>query len=48
MDCDCEGPESEEEQEEGGAADWEEDLLNWEMMGEAAVRFGGVRLGVRR
>ena len=27
MDCDCEGPESEEEQEEGGAADWKQDLL---------------------
>ena len=29
MDCDCAGPQSEEEQEEGGAADWKEDLLNW-------------------
>ena len=28
MDCDCAGPQSEEEQEEGGAADWKEDLLN--------------------
>ena len=29
MDCDCAGPQSEEEQEECGAADWKEDLLNW-------------------
>ena len=28
MECDCAGPQSEEEQEEGGAADWKEDLLN--------------------
>ena len=34
MDCDCAGPQSEEEQEEGGAADWKEDLLNWETMGD--------------
>ena len=34
MDCDCEGPESEEEQGEGGAADWKEDLRNWETMGD--------------
>ena len=34
MDCDCAGPESEEEQEEGGAADWKEDLLNWETMSD--------------
>ena len=33
-DCDCAGPQSEEEQEEGGAADWKEDLLNWETMGD--------------
>ena len=26
MDCDCAGPQSEEEQEEGGAADWKEDF----------------------
>ena len=34
MDCDCAGPQSEEEQEEGGAADWKEDLLNWETMSD--------------
>ena len=34
MDCDCEGPESEEEQGECGAADWKEDLRNWETMGD--------------
>ena len=34
MDCDCAGPQSEEEQEEGGAADWKEDLRNWETMGD--------------
>ena len=34
MDCDCAGPQSEEEQEEGGAADWEEDRLNWETMSD--------------
>ena len=34
MDCDCAGPQSEEEQEEGGAADWTEDLRNWETMGD--------------
>ena len=34
MDCDSAGPQSEEEQEEGGAADWKEDLLNWETMGD--------------
>ncbi|MDA8583703.1 hypothetical protein N9L68_05700, partial [bacterium] len=32
MDCDCPGPQSEEEQEEGGAADWKDDLRNWETM----------------
>ncbi len=34
MDCDCAGPQSEEELEEGGAADWKEDLLNWKTMGD--------------
>ena len=34
MDCDCARPQSEEEQEEGGAADWKEDLRNWETMGD--------------
>ena len=34
MECDCAGPQSEEEQEDGGAADWKEDLLNWETMGD--------------
>ena len=34
MECDCPGPQSEEEQEEGGAADWKEDRRNWETMSD--------------